>query len=145
MSFLAIESILIDHLKAKSPAGVHVLTRADLASVTEGNQPTPAIHVINLGYKATQKPHATIVEEDWLTVVAVRNVRDVAAGRAARSDAAEVLARLLIELDGLKLAEGYQPLRLVSSSARPGYSAGHAYYPLQWRTSFHHMTHPSAA
>jgi len=139
MSFLSLEPALVERLKARLPDGVHVLTRADLAGVTEGSQPTPAVHVIYGGYRVAENGPMTLIEESWMTVVAVRNVRNVASGAGARDEVSTLLNDILDALDGQRLANGFRALRLASPSARPGYTGGYAYFPLFWTTSFTHQ------
>ncbi len=132
MSFLALESALVERLKARLPAGAHVLTRADLASVTEGSQPTPAVHVVYQGYRvAESRPdgRAARLQQTWLVIVAVRNVRDAAAGSAARGDAGSLADAVIAALMGWKPAGVNKPLKLVNAPAS-GYRAGHLYLPL---------------
>ncbi len=135
MSLLALETPLVERLKATLPAAVQVLTAADLANVAEGSQPTPAVHVVYDGYRVRDDGALLVIEETWATVIAVRNARAGREGRGARQDAAGLVAQVLPALHRFQVA-GYRPLRLVNPQARPGYSAGYAYVPLYWGTTF---------
>lgn len=136
MSFLALESALVERLKAKLPAGVHVLTGADLDGVSEGSQPTPAVHVVYQGYRVIEtRPdgRAARVEQVWLAVVAVRNVRDARTGAAARADAGALGDGVISALMGWQPVGTSSPLKL-AQAPRAGYSAGHFYLPMAFTT-----------
>lgn len=136
MSFLALESALIERLKARLPAGTHVLTGADLAGVAEGSQPTPAVHVIYQGYRVAEaRPdgRAARIEQTWLAVVAVRNVRDARSGEAARNDASLLADGVIDALMGWQPPGTSSPLK-ITQAPRAGYFAGHLYLPLAFTT-----------
>lgn len=132
MSFLAIESALVERLKARLPTGVHVLTRADLASVAEGSQPTPAVHVVYQGYRVQEnRPdgRAARVQQTWLVVIVVRNVRDAASGQAARGDAGDLAESVMSALMGWRPEIVNKAIKLANAPAS-GYRAGLLYLPL---------------
>lgn len=132
--FLALEAAIVERLRNRLPADVHVLTRAELAAVAEGNQPVPAVHVIYNGYRvAERRPDGTAarITQTWLVTVAVRNVRTQLTGEAAREDAGELASAVLAALMGWKpTTEGNSaPAQLVEAPA-PAYAAGFYYLPL---------------
>jgi phage gp37-like protein len=132
MSLLALESALVERLKARLPAGVHVLSAADLAGVAEGSQPTPAVHVVYQGYRVSEsRPdgRAARIEQTWLVVVAVRNVRDARSGGAARADAGDLAESVIAAIMGWQPEGTSSPLKL-TTAPRAGYAAGHIYMPL---------------
>ncbi|ACL71489.1 conserved hypothetical protein [Thioalkalivibrio sulfidiphilus HL-EbGr7] len=134
--FLALEPLIEARLKAHLPAGVHVLTAADLAGVEERAQVTPAVHLIYRGYRPTQdqgQGKIQEIEQIWWTVVAVRSARDIKGGSGTREQAGPIIDAVLEALMGWRPIEGYLPLKLAPSAA-PAYRAGFAYHPLGWTT-----------
>lgn len=132
MSFLDLEHPLAARLRERLPAWVHVLTRADLAVVAEGSQPTPAVHVVYQGYRVLEnRPdgRAARIQQTWLVVAAVRNVRDAASGEAARADAGDLAESAARALMGWKPDGAHKPARLANAPAS-GYRAGFLYLPL---------------
>lgn len=134
--FLALEQILVERLRAALPPHVYVLSAADLAAVSEATQSTPAVHVLYRGYRRGEPKPAMRVEvvQDWLTVVAVRNVRNVASGTQVRDAAGPLLTQVVDALDRYQPGAGFGSLTLADAPAA-GYSAGHGYFPLGWRVS----------
>jgi len=134
-TFLALEDALVNRLKGELPDAVHVLTAADLAGVTEGTQPTPAVHVI-FGASPIKRVNpdgrSAMVEQTWYTVITVRNVRGVRSGSDARLEASALVDKVLAALMGWKATVTDQPLMLTTPPA-PGYSAGFLYLPLAWK------------
>lgn len=130
MSFLALESALVERLKARLPAGVHVLTAADLEGVTAGVQPTPAVHVVYRGYRVKQGADDGTyarIEQTWFAVVAVRNVQDVRSGLGARDVAGPLMSAVCQALMGW--CPDQEPMRLTTAPL-PGFNGGHLYAPL---------------
>lgn len=133
--FTDIEQALVERLKAQlkeTMPNVHVLTASDLADIDEGKQPTPAIHVIYNGYRVKQnRPDGKVaaVTQTWLTVVAVRNVRDRRKGAAAREDAIPLCQKITEELMGFHPQIAASPLTLTNAPAQ-GTNNGFLYVPL---------------
>lgn len=137
-NFLAAEPLIIAMLRAKLPAQVHVLSAADLAGVAGGQQPTPAVHVLYMGYRPIETRTGALlgVEQHWLTVVVTRNVADIETGFHARQDAGPLAAQVMDALNRQRLRDargpiGGAPLRLDAAPA-PGFDDGHYYLPLGW-------------
>lgn len=134
-NFLALEPLLVARLVeqlADMVPKVHVLTAVDLTAVTEATQLTPAIHVIYNGHRiAETNSQGTMarIEQTWLAVVAIRNVRKLANGEAARADAGLIASRAMRALMGFKPEPSSKPLVLVNGPAS-GFSAGYQYLPL---------------
>lgn len=136
VSFLSIEPAIVQRLKDRLPAGVHVLTGADLDGVSEGAQPTPAVHVVYQGYRVVEtRPdgRAARIEQDWLAVAAVRNVRDARTGAAARADAGAMAEAVISAMMGWQPTGTCSPFRL-AQAPRAGYRAGHFYLPMTFTT-----------
>lgn len=138
-SLLILEPELLQRLKAELPAemaGVHVLAAADLDGVAEEKQITPAVHLIYQGFRPLEHradKKMVRIEQTWLTVVAVRNVRNTRSGAAARSDAGPLAGAVLLALLGWQPPSAAKPLTL--SHAPPArFSAGHMYLPQAFST-----------
>lgn len=147
--FLALERDLVERLKLMlaglSPA-VHVLTAADLADVSEANQPVPAVHVIYRGFRVLESRldgRAAKLDHTWLAVTATRNVAGTRSGAAARRDASELMAKVGAALMGFRPPLASSALRLTPGPG-PGYKAGYQYLPLAFlvETHFHATTTP---
>jgi|GEM_PF-483027 len=131
MSFLSLEPALVERLKAMLPAGVHVLSAADLRGVSAGSQPTPAVHVIYQGFRVARSSDDGIFARltlTWYAVVALRDVRDVRSGRGAREMADPLANAVMTALMGW-MPDGQNPMRLAPGPL-PGYDAGHLYVPI---------------
>lgn len=131
---LSAEPLIVSRLQSVLGASAQVFTAPDLAGVAEAKQVTPAVHVVYGGYRVTQEQGEGLIvelEQDWYTVVVVRNVRDIRSGAAAREDAGPLLARVFRGLTGHRLAPGWRRLR-PTQPPRAGYSKGYGYYPLSW-------------
>lgn len=132
MSFLSLEAALVDRLKAKLSSEVTVLTAADLSSVAEGSQPTPAVHVVVPGFRVLEvRPdgHAARVQVTALVVVAVRNVRGVRGGDGAKNAADPLIDGVQAALMGFK-PEGFATPLALQTPPNSGFSAGFMYVPL---------------
>lgn len=131
--FLPLQSTLVVRLQeclAVQVPPVHVLTSPDLEGVLEEQQLTPAVHVIYQNYRVLeQRPNGVLLEQDWLAVVACRNVRQLTSGQAARQQAGRLAFAVLKALLGYKPPECSAPL-LLASAPPAGYSGGHQYLPL---------------
>ena len=135
-NFRAPEPVIGDRLKdafADLRPQVHVLTASDLALVKEESQPTPAVHVIWNGFRVADASRpdgrAATLDHTWLIVAAVKNVRTLKTGEAARSEAGELAARAGAALMGFRPPNVAGPMRL-SPSPSAGHSAGFVYLPL---------------
>lgn len=136
MSFLALEPALVARLTERLPATVRVLTAADLASVAEGSQPTPAVHVVLRGYTvAESRPdgRAARLRIPLLMVVAVRNAQAVRTGSGARESADPIIDAVMGALMGFKPSMVSAPLALTDAPTG-GFSAGFSYTPISFST-----------
>lgn len=135
--FLAAEPHIVDQLKA-ALAGlqpqVHVLTAADLASVVEARQVTPAVHVLWRGFRVLESRvdgAAAELEHTWAVVAAVRNVSTLGTAAAARAEAGALAARAGAALMGYRPPNVAGPMRLAPATPPAAYSpAGFFYLPL---------------
>lgn len=134
MSFLGMESALVDRLKFVLPHSVHVLTAADLSGVSEGSQPTPAVHVVYGGgeiKRLTPDGRAAQMMQRWHVVVSVRNVHQVRSGGVAREDASALADAVLGALMGWRTNAASAPI-MATTPLAPAYSAGFFYLPLSF-------------
>lgn len=132
----ALEAEIVSRLRARlpqtGPGRVHVLTAADLANITEGSQPSPAVHVVLQGFSVAEtRPdgRAARLLQTWLAVVAVRNLRDAKTGSAARADAGALAATVASSLMGWQPDAAAAPLQLTTPPGA-GYAAGYLYLPI---------------
>jgi hypothetical protein len=122
---------LAEQLADMSPK-VHVLAAADLASVTEATQVTPAVHVLYRNYAITESRsdgRAVRMDQTWLAVVATRNVQNLRSGAAGRADAGLIARRVTQALMGFKPTAISKPVRL-TNAPDAGNSNGYQYLPL---------------
>lgn len=129
--FTALESALVARLKDALPQ-VHILTAQELGGVDEARQPTPAVHVIYNGYRVLEsRPDGRVarVSQQWLAVIAVRNVRSRGTGADARQDGVALAEEVAGVLMGYQPAQAATPLRLVNAPT-PGGDNGFLYLPL---------------
>lgn len=135
IDFLALEPLIVARLRAALPAHVHVLAARDLAGLTEGTQPTPAVHVLYRGYRPGRATAAMWEELDqiWLTVVAVRNASTLGTAEALRADAGPLMGAVIGAL-GAWVPElpGCKSLHL-DAAPEAGFRAGFGYFPIGWR------------
>lgn len=130
--FLFLEGLLVARLKTALGDKVFVHTAADLNAVTESGQATPAVHVLYRGYRVANAETDGFVGvvQTWLTVVAVRNVRNTTSGEDARLEAGPLATDVLDALYGARFS-GARSLRL-ANGPDAGYLGGHFYLPLAW-------------
>ncbi len=128
---LLIQARLKQALAGQTPV-VHVLTAAELAGVVEEKQLVPAVHVVYGGWRTKESRSdgkAARAEQTWLAVVAVRNVRGLAAGDDARLQAGELGLLVAQALMGWHAPGMATPLKIADGPGadfRPGF----VYLPL---------------
>ena len=149
-NLLVLQDELVAHLKAAladiRPA-VHVLAPSDLASKTDTKgvatvvQPTPAVNVIFLGLRPSTDParqrtdgSAMIMQQLFVAEVVTRNVRDLKAGAAARNEAGELAAQVLLALMATKLPSALGVLKILPGPG-PVYQGGNQYLPISIETA----------
>ena len=151
-NFLAAEPLIVERLKAVLPPEVHVLCAADLTQIADGQQPTPAVHVVYGGYQVedSRVPASLKLVQIWFTVIVTRNVADIEQGYHARQAAGPLADQVLNALyrHGLKgedgRAIGSAALRLAAAPA-PGFEDGHFYLPLQWECPINFLSNGCTA
>lgn len=130
--YAATEQSIIDRLRAKLPANVHVGTLRDIDIAQEMRQKAPAAWVIYDGYSTgdviTPTHQVQQVQQDWFVVVSAKSAKgngNVDAARDAVSDLCELVLKALL---GYHVGGG-RYLRLQPAPG-PEYSAGYAFVPL---------------
>lgn len=134
-NFMEPEAHIVARLKdafADRKPAVHVLTKSDLAGIKEELQPTPAVHVIWNGFRVLESRFdgkSARLDHTWLVVSAVKNVRTLKSGEAARSEAGELAALAGAALMGFRPPNVAGPMRLAPAPGA-GHSGGFMYLPL---------------
>lgn len=130
--FQAIETAIVDRLKATLPAGTHVTTFAELARIPEYRQKAPAVFVVYDGFgpadSPTNVPQLQQIELRFTVVVTTKSAAGNGMGTAARDESGELSQAVIESLIGLAVGGG-KYLRL---SGAPGaeYDAGYSYTPI---------------
>jgi phage gp37-like protein len=150
INLLVLEEELVAHLKAAladiRPA-VNVQALGDLTSKTDTKgvttvvQPTPAVNVVFMGLRPSIDParqrtdgSAMIMQQLFVAEVVTRNVRDLKAGSAARNEAGELAAQVLLALMATKLPSALGVLKILPGPG-PVYQAGNQYLPISIETA----------
>lgn len=156
-NLLVLQDELVAHLKAAladiRPA-VHVLAPSDLASKTDTKgvvtvvQPTPAVNVIFMGLRPSTDAdkqradgRAMLLQQLFVAEVVTRNVRDLKTGTAARNEAGELAARVLLALMATKLPSATGVLK-IRPGVGPVYQGGNQYLPLTIETALQVVKEP---
>jgi hypothetical protein len=141
MNLLALEPLLVARLKAELPSTIKVLTLPDIKAATDGTRPVPAVDVIYGGYTVEEDKGGMIkLTLKWLTMVAVRNLKEVREGAGARDEAGPLTDTVFEALHRWKPPlEGYGTLRL-ANPIPPIYVLGTLHFPLVWTVTLTEMT-----
>lgn len=138
MAWLDLETRLIERLRGKLAAKIHVLAVRDLAGVVESQQQVPAVWVTYSSYTpADEHANGAVqnVELTWTVVVAVRNSRSSKASVASQGEAGPIMDAVLAALLGWRPGAPYSALRLTSPVARAEWNRdGFGYHPLSFTT-----------
>lgn len=151
-NLLVLQDELVAHLKdalADIRPAVHVLTPSDMAAKTDVKgavaivQPTPAVNVIFMGLRPSTDPtkqrtdgRAIVIDQLFVAEVVTRNVGSLKAGTAARNEAGELAAQVLLALMATKLPSAQGILR-VRPGPGPVYQGGMQYFPISIETALY--------
>jgi hypothetical protein len=147
VTFLGLEPRIIERLRRAGleDDGVWILSIAEVADATEQSLPKPSVRVAFGGHSIVQDaaplpPGWVRIEQTWLAVPAVRNVREMASGAAARHDISRVIDRVFDALEGWNPGGGYGVLRAATPGYRPVALDGSLYVPLAFTSTFRRQT-----
>ncbi|MHB9021304.1 MAG: phage tail terminator protein [Halothiobacillus sp.] len=135
--FFDLEPLMVARLMAPvETIKGHVLSMADWVGAQESGLPKPSVRVTyhTLGINADAS--TTVVEQTWLTVIAVQNVKGIKSGTAARNDAMPFVDTVFDLLDHWRIGNGFKQLMPVTPPVRGSIYMGVLYVPLAWKTSF---------
>lgn len=125
------EAAIINRLRERLPADVHIGPLRELEGVRELRQKAPACWVIYDGYSlgdSTANGAIQQVKQDWYVVVATKSARGNGAVDEARDLADALCDQVLSALLGYHLGGG-KYLRLADAPG-PEYDAGYCHVPL---------------
>jgi phage gp37-like protein len=130
--FADIETAIVDRLKAKLPAGVHVGTLDELEEVKDMRQKAPAAWVIydghRIGARVDNVPAVAQVVQEWFVVVTAKSARGAGRAKEAKAQASSLSTAVLGALLGFHLGGG-KYLR-VEEAPGPEYDGGYCHVPL---------------
>lgn len=131
--FKDVETAIVNRLKDKMPAGVTVVTLADLARVTEYRNKAPAVFVVYEGFSPAATPGPSVpgvqaIELQFVVVVTTKNAAGNGIGTAARDESASLEEVVVTSLIGHHVGGG-KYLRL-SPSPGAEYDPGYSYTPI---------------
>jgi hypothetical protein len=141
-TWLGLEPLIIARLEPVSvPLNAAVLSVADLAGVLERDLPKPSVRVVYGGHQIVRDdkplpPGWALIEQTWIVVPAVRNVRDIRSGAAGRADASPLIDAAFDALDGWAPGGGYSPLKSITPGLRPATVEGCTFVPLAFTSRF---------
>lgn len=109
----------------------NVFSTADLASVKEAQQVTPALHVVLHSYQPVENDGAgdNRWREIWLVIAVVKNVRQGTGAKAVRDTAPPLLSEVVAALDGWRCPGTVGLVRAVPPP-QPMITSGFGYFPL---------------
>ena len=129
-NLLFLEPLLLATLRAELPPHVHVKPIAEINVDTKDRQPAPTVYVMYLGMQVDRAGAEIESTQRWVTLVAMRNQRDLDGGHDARQDAGVLAMQVIDALNGRRFAPAH-PLTAATPPA-PWYMDGHYYLPLLW-------------
>lgn len=129
--FAATEQKILDRLRAKLPADVHVAALREIERVPEMRQKAPAVWVIHDGYtvgESIANGAVQQVRQEWFVVVAAKSAKGQGGVEDARDVAGELCEQVLSALLGFHLGGG-KYLQL-GDAPGPEYDGGYCHVPL---------------
>lgn len=132
--YFAAEALILERLSSQIPAFRLVQGARDFAGVLEQTGVSPAIHLVYDGQEVRMGAgSAQAVDQLWLVVVAVKNVREATNGLGERQEAGPLLIQTCQALLGWRPGEDHGPMRMVSASGA-SFAQGVAFFPLRFST-----------
>lgn len=135
--YLALEPLLIARISATVSGLQAVQGVADLASLADKQQITPAVYVIYLGdIVGTMAGNAQPTDQVWAVVPTVYYADPSDTGEGARRLAGPLITRTLAALSNWRPRQDMKPLRRMASSTPAAYDNGYGYFPLLFTSGF---------
>ncbi|MBF0212198.1 MAG: hypothetical protein HQM00_01395 [Magnetococcales bacterium] len=133
-TLFAAEQPILERLRSTLPECRQVQGARELNGITARTGATPALHLIFDGHEPLL--HAAgeqALEQRWLVVVTIRNLREAEGGDGERAEAGPLLLRVCRALIGWSPSPEHGPLRLITT---PGarFVPGAALFPLRFAT-----------
>jgi hypothetical protein len=134
LDFLALGPLVQAKLRETLPPQVFVLDSKDLASITEQQQPAPAVHVLFGGFMPRAGNAAwEELEQRWITVIVVRNVASLPGAASSELDAGPLMMATINALRPWAVPlDGFGTLHL-DTPMKPAFKSGFGYYPIAWK------------
>lgn len=140
-NYLAAEAPTLERLKAVVdlvPRNHH-LTADEIGTLKEGQQITPATHLLYAGDRMAGNSERyeedgadQVVQQFWIVVVVIKN----AGGSAkARQDAGPIITQVINALSDWKPIDGCAPFMRVNGPNPWHRKGGFAYFPLRFQTT----------
>ena len=135
-SLFAVEPLIIARLKERVPGLRSVDGALDVMDAISGSRPPPAAAVIWDGESVPrgdthQVGGEQIVEQRWLVVLGIRNVRAAATGGGLRDEAGPLLLQINATLQGWRPGLGFGRLSKAGAPP-PHYQDGYAFFGLRY-------------
>lgn len=130
--FEVIEQKIVERLKAKMPAEVHVATEQEVATIGGLRNKAPAVWVIYDGYSLGDKITTGVVQQvrlEWLVLVTTKSAKGSGSSQAARNEAGEIAQQVLSALLGFDTTGSGKYLHLADAPG-PTYDPGYCRLPL---------------
>lgn len=138
--YLAAEKLIMAHWKTTMPQLLDVVSVPDLSLVRDVVKQSPSgvvmwdgDEVVTGAGGSVSEGEGQAVDQRWMLLVAIKNVRGLVSGSGARQEAGPLLMQTISTFAGWKPGEGYRPMRRMSGP-RPGVFAGFAYFPVVFAT-----------
>ncbi|THF60907.1 phage tail terminator protein [Pseudothauera rhizosphaerae] len=139
-TFLGLEPLIVARLEdtVRAALQVAVLSTADIAGATEASLPKPSVRVVYGGHRYVRVGNGGLpmVEQTWLAVPAVRNVRSMQSGAPGRAEISPLCDAVLDALEGWSPKHGYGRLESVTPSLGPATFEGCTFVPLAFLSRF---------
>lgn len=145
-TFLGLEPILLDRLESVLSGVCRVLSLAEVAGATEASLPKPSVRLAYFGHQVVSDGNTPLppgwaqIEQTWLVVPAVRNVRDLSSGAPGRAEISPLCDAVFDALDGWHPGGGYGRLKSITPGLRPATIDGCTYVPLAFVSRFRRST-----
>jgi hypothetical protein len=139
-NYFEAEPAIVARIQEKVSELKAVYTPFSVADITETTQDSPVAYVIYAGDLVVEDANAGIrntIGQKWLVVLAVRSAKSQLKNTMdARTQAGDIIPKLLDSLRGWAPVEWMRPLRRVSGCPPNGFSPTFAYFPFMFEGRF---------